>query len=58
MDLLISIATWVGAILLGAAIVLAASIALAFLVVMFGEDKNAENQEFGFNFYKGDLDDD
>jgi hypothetical protein len=58
MELLISITTWVVGVLLGAGIILTVAVGLAFLVVMFGEDKNQENQEFGFSFYKGDLDDD
>jgi hypothetical protein len=50
-----SISLWLGLSLLGAATIFVAVVAVGFLVVMFGEDGGDAN---GFNFYKGDLDDD
>lgn len=50
-----TILSWLGLSLLGAAIIFVAVVALGFLTVMFGEDRDGDD---GFNFYKGDLDDD
>lgn len=49
-----TILTWLGLSLLGAVIIFVAVVALGFLTVMFGEDRDDDS----FHFYKGDLDDD
>jgi hypothetical protein len=55
LDALLTTATWIGLTFLGTGFLLVLAMVISFVVTIFGADK--ENA-IGFDFYKGDLDDD
>ena len=55
LDALLTTATWIGLAFLGTALLLVLAMVAAFVTTIFSADK--ENAS-GFDFYKGDLDDD
>ena len=54
MELLLTVATWVGLAVLAVVVLFVLAMAASFLAFTFGSERENE----GFNFYKGDLDDD
>jgi hypothetical protein len=53
LDALLTTATWIGLTVLGTAVIFILAMVAAFVATIFGADKAD-----GFDFYKGDLDDD